>query len=35
MTRQVVAKASEVTPGAAKIVSVKGREIGIFNLGGQ
>jgi nitrite reductase/ring-hydroxylating ferredoxin subunit len=35
MTRQVVAKASEVRPGAAKIVSVKGREIGIFNLGGQ
>jgi 3-phenylpropionate/trans-cinnamate dioxygenase ferredoxin subunit len=35
MTRQVVAKASEVAPGAAKIVSLKGREIGIFNLGGQ
>jgi nitrite reductase/ring-hydroxylating ferredoxin subunit len=35
MTRQVVARASEVTPGAAKIVNVKGREIGIFNLGGR
>jgi 3-phenylpropionate/trans-cinnamate dioxygenase ferredoxin subunit len=35
MTRQVVAKASEVAPGTCKIVSVRGREIGIFNLGGE
>ena len=35
MSRQVVAKADEVAPGACKIVSVRGREIGIFNLGGE
>jgi 3-phenylpropionate/trans-cinnamate dioxygenase ferredoxin subunit len=33
--RQVVAKASEVAPGAVKLVTVAGREVGIFNLGGQ
>src|SRR5262249_6405228 len=35
VTRQVVAKASEVAPGAAKVVTVKGREIGLFNLEGE
>jgi 3-phenylpropionate/trans-cinnamate dioxygenase ferredoxin subunit len=35
MTRQIVAKASEVAPGTCKIVTVRGREIGIFNLGGD
>ena len=35
MSRQVVAKAGEVAPGACKIVSVRGREIGIFNLDGE
>ena len=35
MTRQVVAKASEVAPGTAKVVTVRGREIGIFNVGGE
>ena len=35
MTRQVVAKASEVAPGASKVVTVKGREIGLFNLDGE
>ena len=35
MTRQVVAKASDVRPGTSTIVTVKGREIGIFNLGGE
>ena len=34
MSRQVVAKASEVVPGTAKLVTVAGREIGIFNLDG-
>ena len=35
MSRQVVAAAAEVEPGKCKIVSVRGREIGIFNLGGE
>ena len=35
MSRQVVARAGEVAPGACKIVSVRGREIGIFNLDGE
>ena len=35
MTRQVVAKASEVLPGAMKLVTVADRELGIFNLGGE
>jgi nitrite reductase/ring-hydroxylating ferredoxin subunit len=34
MTRQVVAKASEVTPGRPLLVTVRGREIGLFNLDG-
>ena len=34
MSRQVVAKASEVAPGTSKMVTVAGREIGIFNLDG-
>jgi 3-phenylpropionate/trans-cinnamate dioxygenase ferredoxin subunit len=35
VTRQVVARAAEVAPGTCKIFSVKGREIGIFNLAGE
>ena len=35
MKREVVAKASEIAPGTCKIVSVRGREIGIFNLDGE
>ena len=35
MTRQVVARAADVKPGSSTIVTVKGREIGIFNLGGE
>jgi nitrite reductase/ring-hydroxylating ferredoxin subunit len=35
MSRQVVAKASEIVPGTCKIVTVRGREIGIFNLDGE
>jgi len=34
VSRQVVAKASEVAPGTSKLVTVSGREIGIFNLDG-
>ena len=34
MTREIVAKASEVAPGTSKVVTVKGREIGLFNLDG-
>ena len=35
MSRQVVAKASDIAPGTCKHVTVKGREIGIFNLNGD
>jgi nitrite reductase/ring-hydroxylating ferredoxin subunit len=35
VSRQVVARASEVVPGTAKIVTVKGRDIGIFNIDGS
>ncbi len=32
MTRHVVARVDEIPTGASKIVTVKGREIGIFNV---
>jgi nitrite reductase/ring-hydroxylating ferredoxin subunit len=35
VTREVVAKASEVAPGTCRIVTVRGREIGVFNLDGE
>ena len=35
MSRTVVARASEVAPGSCKIVTVRGREIGLFNIGGE
>ena len=35
MSRQVVARASEVPAGAVKLVTAAGREIGIFNIGGE
>ena len=35
VSRQVVARASEVVPGTSKIVTVKGRDIGIFNVDGE
>jgi len=35
VSRQVVAKANEVAPGTSKMVTVAGREIGIFNLVGE
>jgi nitrite reductase/ring-hydroxylating ferredoxin subunit len=33
--RQVVARAGEVAPGQCKLVSVAGREIGVFNVDGR
>ena len=33
-TRHVVAAVSEIPPGSRKIVTVRGREIGVFNLDG-
>ncbi len=35
MARHVVATAAEIPPGGRKIVTVRGREIGVFNLGGE
>jgi nitrite reductase/ring-hydroxylating ferredoxin subunit len=34
MSRHVVAAASEIKPGEKKLVTVKGREIGVFNVDG-
>jgi 3-phenylpropionate/trans-cinnamate dioxygenase ferredoxin subunit len=33
--REIVARAGEVLPGTCKIVTAAGREIGIFNIGGE
>ena len=35
MTRHIVAGVAEVPPGTAKLVTVKGRDIGIFNVDGR
>ena len=35
MSRQVVARKAEVAPGSCKIVSARGREIGLFEIGGE
>jgi nitrite reductase/ring-hydroxylating ferredoxin subunit len=35
MARHVVAKAEDIPPGQRKLVSVQGREIGIFNVAGE
>jgi nitrite reductase/ring-hydroxylating ferredoxin subunit len=35
VSRHVVAKAGEVAPGTSKLVTVKGREIGVFNVKGE
>jgi 3-phenylpropionate/trans-cinnamate dioxygenase ferredoxin subunit len=35
MTRHVVATVDEIAPGHSKLVSVKGREIGVFNVRGS
>lgn len=34
MTRHVVAMVGEIAPGTCKIVSLAGREIGVFNVNG-
>ncbi|HEX3972113.1 MAG TPA: Rieske 2Fe-2S domain-containing protein [Stellaceae bacterium] len=35
MTRHVVATVGEIAPGSSKLVTVKGREIAVFNVGGN
>ena len=35
MKRQVVARAADVPPGGCKLITVAGREIGVFNVGGK
>jgi nitrite reductase/ring-hydroxylating ferredoxin subunit len=35
MSRHVVAGVAEVTPGTCKHVTAKGRDIGLFNVGGK
>ncbi len=35
MSRHVVAAVGEVAPGSSKLVTVKGREIGLFNVKGE
>ena len=35
MSRHVVATVDEIAPGHSKLVTVKGREIGLFNVAGN
>ena len=35
MTRHIVATVGEIAPGSSKLVTVKGREIAVFNVGGN
>ncbi|MCW3475635.1 Rieske (2Fe-2S) protein [Limobrevibacterium gyesilva] len=35
MARHVVATVTEIPPGARKLLTVAGREIGVFNIGGE
>ncbi len=35
MTRHVVASVVDIKPGEKKLVTVKGREVGVFNVGGE
>jgi len=35
MSRHVVASVGEIAPGNSKLVTVKGREIGLFNIKGE
>jgi len=35
MSRHVVANVGEIAPGSSKLVTVKGREIGVFNIKGE
>ena len=34
MSREVLARAAEVPPGACRILTARGREIGVFNVNG-
>jgi len=33
--RHIVARAEEIPPGGRKIITIYGREIGVFNIGGE
>ncbi len=35
MPRHVIAAVADIPPGGRKIVTVQGREVGVFNLGGE
>jgi len=35
MSRHIVAAVNEIAPGTCKIVTVKGREIGVFHVNGE
>ncbi len=35
MSRHVVAAVSEIAPGGRKLVTIKGRPIGVFNIDGE
>ena len=35
MSRHVVASVAEIAPGTSRLVTARGREIGIFNVGGK
>lgn len=35
MARHVVARVGEIEPGSCKIVTIRNREIGVFNIGGE
>ncbi len=35
MTRHIVATVDQIPPGARMLVTVDGREIGVFNIGGE
>jgi 3-phenylpropionate/trans-cinnamate dioxygenase ferredoxin subunit len=35
MAKYVVAPVGEIPPGGRKLVEIRGREIGVFNLGGE
>ena len=35
MVKHVVAAVGEIPPGGRKLVTVRGREIGVFNVGGE
>ena len=35
MSKHVVATVAEIPPGSRKLVTVRGRSIAVFNLGGE